>query len=125
MIFWFEHPDFQLDIFGHTDAMGDKEANKALSLKRAESIRNYILSFGNLEADRIQHFGLGFEQPLVFPEVTAEDSRLNRRVEFRLYKKDMLLSNPNKENEKSAEELEKERMKNVEEEIKDNENQDW
>ncbi len=72
--FLVEHPDFQLDIFGHTDAMGDKEANKALSLKRAESIRNYILSYGNLEANRIQHFGLGSEKPIVFPEVTAEDS---------------------------------------------------
>lgn len=123
--FLVEHSDFQLDIFGHTDTMGDKEANKKLSLKRAESIRDYILSYGRFETSRIQSFGLGFEQPLIFPEVTDEDSRLNRRVEFKLYKKDMLLTNPNKENEKNEEELEKEHLKNVEEEIKDNENGGW
>jgi outer membrane protein OmpA-like peptidoglycan-associated protein len=123
--FLVEHPDFNLDIFGHTDSDGDKEKNKELSFKRAESIQNYILSFGRLEADRIKPFGLGSEKPLVFPEITEEDKRVNRRVEFRLFKKDMLLANPNKENEKSEEELEEERLKNVEEEIKANENDDW
>jgi outer membrane protein OmpA-like peptidoglycan-associated protein len=122
--FLVEHPDFKLDIFGHTDSDGNQEKNKELSYKRAESIRNYILSYGRLEADRIKPFGLGSEKPLVFPEITEEDKRVNRRVEFRLYKKDMLLANPN-EIKKSEEELEKERMENVEEEIKDNEEGDW
>ncbi|WP_375561078.1 OmpA family protein [Bernardetia sp. OM2101] len=123
--FLVEHPDFNLEIFGHTDSDGNKEANKELSFKRAESIRNYILSYGRLESDRIKPFGLGSEKPLVFPEITEEDKRVNRRVEFRLFKKDMMLANPNKENEKTEEELEQERLENVEEEIKDNENGDW
>ncbi len=120
--FLVEHPDFQLDIFGHTDNDGNQEKNKELSLKRAESIRSYILSYGRLEADRIKPFGLGSEKPLVFPEITEEDKRVNRRVEFRLFKEDMLLSNPNEENN---EELENQNQQNIEEEIKDNENGDW
>jgi len=120
--FLVEHPDFNLDIYGHTDSDGNQENNKELSFKRAESIRNYILSYGRLEADRIKSFGFGSEKPLVFPEITEEDKRVNRRVEFRLFKKDMMLANPNKENE---EKLENQNQQNIEEEIKDNENGDW
>ncbi len=122
--FLVEHPDFQLDIFGHTDSDGNQEKNKTLSYQRAESIRNYILSQGRLETERIKSFGLGSEKPLIFPEKNEEDKRVNRRVEFRLFKKDTLL-NTTDENQKNEDELEKQQMNNIEEKIKENEDEDW
>jgi len=80
-----ENPDFKLKISGHTDSDGREEFNLELSQKRADAIKEYLVYFGSIEPERIEAEGYGSSKPLV-REVTEEDKRINRRVEFLLYK---------------------------------------
>lgn len=84
--FMVDHPTFKLKISGHTDSQGDAQKNLALSQKRADAIKNYIIERGQIEADRIEAIGYGNQKPIVAEEKTEEDRRINRRVEFELIK---------------------------------------
>lgn len=86
-----EHPDFELSIEGHTDTSGYADANKKLSQERADVIKEYIVSYGKFENDRIKAIGYGEERPLV-RELTEMDRKTNRRVEFRLFNRPPLES---------------------------------
>lgn len=80
------HPEYDLRVIGHTDSDGDPVSNMRLSHDRAESIRKYIISYGRLGHDRVKAIGLGDTDPIIKEERTSEDKKLNRRVEFELYK---------------------------------------
>lgn len=85
--FLIDHPKFRITIFGHTDSSGDKFFNQALSQRRADSIRDYILnSTVGIEPSRIGAIGLGSQQPIIKEEKTAEDRAINRRVEFEIFR---------------------------------------
>jgi basic membrane protein A len=73
------YPDFQVAILGYTDDQGAEEANRAISLARAESVQSYLVSQGVAESS------------LVVQAVGEEDSsqslslaNLERRVEFQV-----------------------------------------
>lgn len=83
--FMYDNPDFFLRITGHTDAFGQAESNLSLSKERAKTIRDYVVIFGGVETDRVDNEGYGSEKPLV-EEQTEADRRLNRRVEFEIYR---------------------------------------
>ncbi|MCI5073311.1 OmpA family protein [bacterium] len=70
-----------ITVHGHTDTTGGAALNKSLSQKRAEAVAAYLAGKG-IEASKLKAVGHGEENPKVFPEKTAEDRRLNRRVEF-------------------------------------------
>ncbi|MGC4235291.1 MAG: OmpA family protein [Niabella sp.] len=72
--------DAHYAIIGHTDSDGDKTANLDLSKKRAESVKNYLVSRG-VSASRVQADGKGESQP-VASNSTSEGKAQNRRVEF-------------------------------------------
>lgn len=58
------NPDLIIKIESHTDSRGTKEYNKTLSMNRAKSTRDYILSRG-IESNRIESaIGYGEEQLL-------------------------------------------------------------
>ena len=80
-----DHPDFNLKIVGHTGSDGNPEDNFNLSLKRAKVIREYIISYGLFDDYRVEAYGLGSSQPIIENELTEEDKKKNRRVEFNLY----------------------------------------
>ena len=84
--FLMDNPTIQLHIEGHTDSDGNPELNRKLSQNRADAIREYLIDFGKVDADRIQATGYGSSKPIV-EEITAEDKKLNRRVEFKIEKK--------------------------------------
>ena len=84
--FLLDNPTFNLKIAGHTDAKGGSDANMMLSLKRSQSIQDYIIFFGDVDASRLEAFGYGSSQPIRDVEETDEDKALNRRVEFILYR---------------------------------------
>ncbi|MBG8552616.1 PD40 domain-containing protein [Hymenobacter sp. BT594] len=84
-LFMVDHPDFRLSIEGHTDSRGNPEFNEKLSQDRAEAIRRYIEQKGKLKPNRIDSMGYGSTKPLK-DEITEEDARTNRRVEFRIIK---------------------------------------
>jgi outer membrane protein OmpA-like peptidoglycan-associated protein len=66
-------------VAGHTDAKGNPQYNKQLSLKRAESVKRFLITSG-VEAGRLDAVGVGSEQPLT-PD--HPDDPANRRVEIR------------------------------------------
>jgi len=65
---------------GHTDAIGTDAYNQALSVRRAESVKAYLVSKG-IEANRVYTEGKGKKQP-VADNKTKEGRAKNRRVEI-------------------------------------------
>ena len=83
--FMLDNPDFKVRIAGHTDSDGSSELNLILSQQRAAAIRDYIVQFGNIDEDRVSAVGYGNTRPIV-EEQTDEDKKLNRRVEFEIFR---------------------------------------
>ena len=65
---------------GHTDSVGTDAYNQKLSIRRAESVKKYLVSKG-IEAKRIYVEGKGESQP-VADNKTAEGRAKNRRVQI-------------------------------------------
>lgn len=84
--FLLDYPEFKLKISGHTDSSGDELRNKSLSQERADAIRDYIIILHPIEEDRVVAEGYGNNKPVVENEKTDDDRRLNRRVEFEIYR---------------------------------------
>ena len=66
-------------IEGHTDAKGALNYNDSLSLKRAEAVREYLVSVKGLSPKQLQVDGKGPRKPID----TDPYSPRNRRVQFR------------------------------------------
>nr|MCU0942628.1 OmpA family protein [Hydrogenophaga sp.] len=64
---------------GHTDSTGASAYNQALSVRRAEAVKAYLVSKG-IESNRIYTEGKGLSQP-VADNATREGRAKNRRVE--------------------------------------------
>ncbi len=67
---------------GHTDWIGTEAYNLALSKRRADAVKQYLVSKG-IEANRIYTEGKGESQP-VADNRTAEGRQKNRRVEVEI-----------------------------------------
>ena len=65
---------------GHTDSVGSDTYNQKLSVRRAESVKAYLVSKG-IEKNRVYTEGKGEKQP-VADNKTAEGRAKNRRVEI-------------------------------------------
>ena len=83
--FLYDNITFKLRISGHTDSFGSDEFNLELSRERAKNIRDYIVIFAGVAEDRVEWEGYGSTRPIV-DEKTEEDMRINRRVEFEIYR---------------------------------------
>lgn len=70
----------EVRIIGHTDRVGSVQGNDALSLKRAESLRDLLVESG-VAADKLEAVGRGERDPLV-PTADEVDEPKNRRVEI-------------------------------------------
>lgn len=77
-----EYPDLVVELGGHTDGKGDEAYNEALSLKRAEAVKSWLVEKG-AEAERIEIRAYGERMPSR-TERAAEDRAGNRRTEIRL-----------------------------------------
>ncbi|MFW6254611.1 MAG: OmpA family protein [Chitinivibrionales bacterium] len=75
-----EFPQVTIEIRGHTDSIGRYETNMRLSQKRAESVRQYMISRG-IAPDRIRAVGYGSSVP-VADNRTASGRSKNRRIEI-------------------------------------------
>ena len=71
---------YKVRLAGHTDNIGQPEANKALSQARAESVRRQLIAYG-CSPEKISAFGYGDTQP-VADNNTEEGRQQNRRVEI-------------------------------------------
>lgn len=77
-----EHID-KITILGHTDDVGSVDYNFTLSEKRAQSIKQYILSSTDQADVKLTAIGHGEQQPRV-PNDTPMNRAKNRRVELLL-----------------------------------------
>jgi outer membrane protein OmpA-like peptidoglycan-associated protein len=69
----------RIQISGHTDNVGNPKVNKALSQKRAQACRDYLISKG-VDGSRIEAIGYGDERPIASND-TEEGRQENRRIE--------------------------------------------
>lgn len=84
---YIETNNYDVTIIGHTDSKGSNEYNIALGLRRAKSVRAKLIEFG-VAPDRIRGaFSKGEEEPIA-SNSTDEGRFQNRRIEFRLVKRD-------------------------------------
>ena len=73
--------DAKIVIVGHTDDIGSETYNLGLSKRRAQSVKDFLISVYNLEATRLTINFYGEKQPIESNE--TELGRIkNRRVEF-------------------------------------------
>ncbi len=68
-----------IKITGHTDSSGKAEYNQKLSVKRAEAVRDYLISLG-ADASKMEVAGMGATKPIA-DNKTAAGRANNRRVE--------------------------------------------
>ena len=74
------NPQMSVLIEGHTDNSGPEDYNMGLSVRRAQAVKDYIVSQG-VAKERLSVKGFGESQPLVTND-TKEGRAQNRRVEF-------------------------------------------
>ena len=74
------NPTWLIDIAGHTDNVGDKRLNLALSENRAKVVAGYLKRHG-IADERITATGFGGTRPIADNAIEAERSK-NRRVEI-------------------------------------------
>lgn len=77
-------PEIKMDISGYTDNIGTTAANQKLSEKRANRVRDYLVSQG-VDTSRMKVYGRG-ETNFVASNDTAEGRAKNRRIEIIFYK---------------------------------------
>ncbi len=70
-----QYPDMVIELSSHTDARGDDAYNRALSQRRAEAARRWLIEHG-IERRRIRAVGYGETQPKVV------DAELARKYPF-------------------------------------------
>ncbi|MCG3188661.1 MAG: putative lipoprotein YiaD [Burkholderiaceae bacterium] len=73
-------PNMQVRIVGHTDSTGSDAINNPLSVRRAESVRDYMATKG-VTGGRVMTEGQGSRSPVASNETVAGRAQ-NRRVEI-------------------------------------------
>lgn len=72
----------RFEVIGHTDSLGARSTNVALSQARADSVKAYLVGKGQPEAS-LGTSGIGPDRPLASND-TPEGRARNRRIEFRV-----------------------------------------
>jgi OOP family OmpA-OmpF porin len=79
-------PQANLEIIGHTDSLGNNEANKKLSLERSKAVVSKLFQEGVL-LKRMHASGRGESEPIA-NNSTKEGRAKNRRIEFKVIMKE-------------------------------------
>ena len=77
---WPQYTDYRVQLEGHTDSQGSARKNQALSEKRVQNIKSYLVQHFHLAPERILAIGYGSTRPLASND-TPEGRSQNRRVE--------------------------------------------
>jgi outer membrane protein OmpA-like peptidoglycan-associated protein len=80
LIFLKNNPSYLVHIEGHTDEDGGEDYNLALSLKRANSVKKFLLQNG-IASENITTAGIGSKKPI------SDEKEANRRVEVSFSKR--------------------------------------
>ena len=94
-------PELKIEIAGYTDAIGPASYNKTLSVKRAQSVLQYMLKQG-INKSRVAVIGYGETNFIAINERSdgsdvPEGRKFNRRVEFRVIsggEKEVIIEKP-------------------------------
>lgn len=78
-----KYPKLKVDVSGHTDWVGTDSYNQALSERRANTVKKYLVKKG-VEEKRISTFSYGESKPIA-PNDTEEGRSINRRGEVRTH----------------------------------------
>jgi OOP family OmpA-OmpF porin len=76
-----QNPEMEVEVQGHTDNKGSAQYNQWLSEKRAQRVKDYLVSKG-IDPSRLEAKGYGLTQPVVSND-TEEGRAKNRRVELK------------------------------------------
>jgi hypothetical protein len=76
-----KHPDWKLNVDGHTDNIGGAAFNQTLSARRAAAVKKALVERYHVAAARLDTTGYGLTHPKA-PNDTLEGRALNRRVEL-------------------------------------------
>jgi OOP family OmpA-OmpF porin len=74
-----QNPKLRVRIDGHTDSRGSDAYNQQLSERRADAVRDHLVSAG-IDASRLEARGWGEAKP-AYPNDTPQNLRANRRTE--------------------------------------------
>jgi outer membrane protein OmpA-like peptidoglycan-associated protein len=77
-----DYPETDIVVEGHTDSVGAESYNQALSVRRARSVRDFLMAQG-VPGSRISSVGFGESSPVASND-TAAGRQLNRRVEIHI-----------------------------------------
>jgi len=72
-----KYPELKVEVAGHTDSVGTDAYNQKLSERRADAVRNYLVSKG-VPKDKIETLGMGKTQPL--PGVVCDQKNLKEKI---------------------------------------------
>jgi len=75
-----QNPMSQIEIIGHTDSIGNDKYNMILSLERAKSVGEFLISKG-VDVNRLTYSGLGASMPIAANN-TKQGRAKNRRTEI-------------------------------------------
>ena len=75
-----QYPTVLVLVEGHCDERNTREYNLALGERRANAVRDYLMSLG-VTSDRIRTISYGEERPFALGHTEAS-WRLNRRAHF-------------------------------------------
>jgi len=82
-----DNPDINVRIEGHTDEIASEEYNQELSERRAEAVKQYLVSRG-VAADRLSTVGKGETEPIAPNTENGRDNpqgrAMNRRAELKV-----------------------------------------
>ena len=73
-----QHRDYHVKLVGNTDYVGSARYNDRLAVRRAETVRDFLVKYG-ASADQVTVSGEGKKAPEV-PNTTKEGRFMNRRV---------------------------------------------
>ena len=79
-----QSPELIADHFvieGHADGRGSAASNLALSKRRAETVRDWLIRYGNIKPGRLTMAFFGEDHP-IFPNNSPNHYRYNRRIEI-------------------------------------------
>lgn len=85
-----QNRDCDVAIYGHTDSTGSDAINQPLSVSRANSVQNYLLSCGVNAAQIKSVVGQGSSSPVASNDTEA-GRRQNRRVEVFMYASEAMI----------------------------------
>lgn len=78
-----DNPQITIRVGSHTDSNGSEKYNKDLSERRAKSVMVYLIEKG-MTGMRLEWYGYGESELMIYPELSDEDEQQNRRSEFRI-----------------------------------------